>query len=236
MPGDKLDKISSAFLDHKKFLTSFHKDEKYYKDKLVNADFGSTKLNGLRDQVRGLWQTQEKIESFLDAAQGTQGRPEFTLKKHREAIEKYNETIGVLEKKRDDKWAELEEDFKGEKCVGYLKKAVEISSSSHKKIMQEKRKHLELLNSDLKADLNLKNMLPKDFTATDPIFMSMNKDNPTLGDYIKKRESLVSEGVTNSRAQKEMVLKSLTADLEPGMDLAVGLIEDTPGGDPSGEE
>ncbi len=39
------------------------------------------KLNNLRDQVPGVWKTQEKIENFLDSAQGTAGRPESSQKK-----------------------------------------------------------------------------------------------------------------------------------------------------------
>ena len=103
--GDRLDKLSNFnFSDHQKFLASFRKDEKFFKEKWINDDFGSPKLNNLRDQVTGVWKTQEKIENFLDGAQGTAGRPESSLKRHREAIEKYNEKIEALEKKT---WSEL---------------------------------------------------------------------------------------------------------------------------------
>jgi predicted DNA-binding protein YlxM (UPF0122 family) len=226
--GDRLDKLSNFnFSDHQKFLASFRKDEKFFKEKWINDDFGSPKLNNLRDQVTGVWKTQEKIENFLDSAQGTAGRPESSQKRHREAIEKYNEKIEALEKKRDQNWMELEEEFKGEKCIAYMEKALAISSSSHKKIVQEKIKQLELLNNDLKTDLKLKEIMPENSQALDPIFNLIDKKDPTLQDYIDKRKSLLNDEIHKSRSQKKEVMENLTADLESPMDLAVGIMEES---------
>lgn len=44
---------------------------------------------------------------------------------------------------------QLDEEFKGEKYIAYMEKALARTSFSHKKITQEKVKHLQLLNGDL---------------------------------------------------------------------------------------
>jgi hypothetical protein len=122
---------------------------------------------------------------------------------------------------------ELEEEFKGDKCIAYMEKAVAISSSSHKKIIQEKIKHLEFLNGDLKTDLKLKEIMPENYPAIDPIFNLIDKKDPTLQDYIDKRKSLLNDEIHKSRSQKKEVMENLTADLESPMDLAVGIMEES---------
>jgi predicted DNA-binding protein YlxM (UPF0122 family) len=122
---------------------------------------------------------------------------------------------------------ELEEEFKGEKCIAYMEKALAISSSSHKKIVQEKIKQLELLNNDLKTDLKLKEIMPENSQALDPIFNLIDKKDPTLQDYIDKRKSLLNDEIHKSRSQKKEVMENLTADLESPMDLAVGIMEES---------
>lgn len=97
---------------------------------------------------------------------------------------------------------ELEEEFKGEKCIAYMEKALAISSSSHKKTGQEKIKQLQLLNNDLKRDLKLKEIMPENSQALDPIFNLIDKKDPTLQDYIDKRKSLLNDEIHKSRSQK----------------------------------
>jgi hypothetical protein len=119
---------------------------------------------------------------------------------------------------------ELEEEFKGEKCIACMEKALAISSSSHKKIGQEKIKQLQLLNNDLKRDLKLKKIMPENSQALDPIFNLIDKKDPTLQDYIDKRKSLLNDEIHKSRSQKKEVMENLTADLESPMHLAVGIM------------
>ena len=119
---------------------------------------------------------------------------------------------------------ELEEEFKDEKCIAYMEKALAISSSSHKKIGQEKIKQLQLLNNDLKRDLKLKKIMPENSQALDPIFNLINKKDPTLQDYINKRKLLLNDEIHKSRSQKKEVMENLTADLESPMHLAVGIM------------
>lgn len=122
---------------------------------------------------------------------------------------------------------ELEEEFKGEKCIAYMEKALAISSSSHKKTGQEKIKQLQLLNNDLKRDLKLKEIMPENSQALDPIFNLIDKKDPTLQDYIDKRKSLLNDEIHKSRSQKKEVMENLTADLESPMHLAVGIMEES---------
>ncbi len=68
-----------------------------------------------------------------------------------------------------------------------MEKALAISSSSHKKISQEKIKQRQLLNNDLKRDLKLKEIMPENSQALDPIFNLIDKKDPTLQDYIDKK-------------------------------------------------
>lgn len=122
---------------------------------------------------------------------------------------------------------ELEEEFKGEKCIAYMEKALAISSSSHKKTGQEKIKQLQLLNNDLKRDLKLKEIMPENSQALDPIFNLIDKKDPTLQDYIDKRKSLLNDEIHKSRSQKKEVMENLTADLESPMHLAVGIMQES---------
>lgn len=122
---------------------------------------------------------------------------------------------------------ELEEEFKGEKCIAYMEKALAISSSSHKKTGQEKIKQLQLLNNDLKRDLKLKEIMPENSQALDPIFNLIDKKDPTLQDYIDKRKSLLNDEIHKSRSQKKEVMENLTADLESPMHLAVGIMKES---------
>lgn len=122
---------------------------------------------------------------------------------------------------------ELEEEFKGEKCIAYMEKALAISSSSHKKTGQEKIKQLQLLNNDLKRDLKLKEIMPENSKALDPIFNLIDKKDPTLQDYIDKRKSLLNDEIHKSRSQKKEVMENLTADLESPMHLAVGIMKES---------
>jgi len=105
-----------------------------------------------------------------------------------------------------------------------MEKALAISSSSHKKIGQEKIKQLQLLNNDLKRDLKSKKIMPENSQALDPIFNLIDKKDPTLQDYINKRKSLLNDEIHKSRSQKKEVMENLTADLESPMHLAVGIM------------
>lgn len=123
---------------------------------------------------------------------------------------------------------ELEEEFKGEKCIAYMEKALSISRSSHKKIVQEKIKQLELLNNDLKTDLKLKEIMPENYQALDPIFNLIGKKDLILQDYIDKIKSLLNDEIHKSRSQKKKeVMENSTADLESPMGLAVGIMEES---------
>lgn len=105
-----------------------------------------------------------------------------------------------------------------------MEKALAISSSSHKKIGQEKIKQLQLLNNDLKRDLKSKKIMPENSQALDPIFNLIDKKDPTLQDYINKRKSLLNDEIHKSRSQKKEVMENLTADLESPMHLAAGIM------------
>jgi hypothetical protein len=66
-----------------------------------------------------------------------------------------------------------------------MEKALDKTSSSHKKITQEKVKHLQLLNGDLDASIKLKRLMPKDSSVADSIYNLIKDKDPTLGDYEK---------------------------------------------------
>lgn len=64
----------------------------------------------------------------------------------------------------------------------------------------------------LDASIKLKSLMPKDSPVADPIYNLSKDKDPTLGDYINMRKSLLNDEIHKSRSQKKEVMVNLKAD------------------------
>jgi hypothetical protein len=147
---ERNERLQKDIASHNKFLTQIQVRDEKFETKWKSEDFGSPILNKAKDRASDLWERYNKTENYIDTHVERISLSFHSSSKFQESSKAVREKILDLETKRDEQLKNLNAEFKEERSIAYIEKAVSIFASTHKKIVKEKTKHEDLISSNIR--------------------------------------------------------------------------------------